>query len=84
MNLKKKPMQTLNHDITEEVFKLWEELCSRLGAPKYKILEACIEVFSALPKEAQYVLKSQDEDDRAAILSRLRAMNLKYEKGKRA
>ncbi len=61
-------MQTVNHDIDDEVFKLFENLCSSLGPPKYKILEACIEVFSALPKPAQRILKSQDESDRKAIL----------------
>ena len=61
-------MQTVNHDIDDDVFKLFENLFSSLGPPKYKILEACIEVFSALPKPAQRILKSQDESDRKAIL----------------
>lgn len=61
-------MQTVNHDISDDVFKLWEQLFAGLGPPKYKILEAAIEVFSALPKPAQRILKSQDESDRKAIL----------------
>ena len=75
---------TFNNNIEKDVSDLFERLYDNLGPPKYKILEAAIEVFAALPKEAQYVLKSQDEDDRKAILDRLRAMNLKSAKDKRA
>ena len=69
-------MQTVNHDISDDVFKLFDNLCNVLGPPKYKILEACIEVFSALPKPAQHILKSQDESDRKAILDLIQKLNL--------
>jgi hypothetical protein len=77
-------MQTVNHNINDDVFELWDEMCKLLGPPKYKVLEAAIEVFAALPKEAQYVLKSQGDDDRKAILDHLRELNLINAKGKRA
>lgn len=70
--------------VSPDVAKLFESLYDRLGGPKFRIIEAAIEVFAALPKEAQYILKSQDDEDRKVVLSRLRAMNLKSGKGKSA
>jgi len=76
--------EQFNMKLNSNVVELYESLYENLGPPKYKIIEAAIEVFAALPKEAQYVLKSQDESDRKAILDLIRAMNVKGQKGKRA
>jgi hypothetical protein len=70
--------------LNEDIAEIYDQLSVSLGPPKYKIIEAAIEVFAALPKEAQYVLKSQDENDRKLILDLIRAMNVKGQKGKRA
>ena len=77
-------MLRINHDVSDDIYELFDKLCNDLGPPRYKVLEAAIEVFAALPKEAQYVLKSQDENDRKLILDLIRAMNVKGQKGKRA
>lgn len=77
-------MKRINHDVNDEIYDLFDSLYNRLGDPKYKILEAAIEVFAALPREAQYVLKAQDESDRKVILDLIRAMNVSGQKGKRA
>jgi len=82
--MEKNLMLPINHNVSDDVSDLFEELCANLGPPKYKVLEACVLTFSALPKEAQYILKAQNEEDRKEVLSRLRAMSLKSEKGKRA
>ena len=68
--------------LSKDVAELFESLSNTLGPPKYKILEAAIEVFAALPKEAQYVLKSQNDSDRKVVLEHLRKLNLKSGKGK--
>lgn len=65
-----------NNKIEDDVKKLFDNLYDSLGPPKYKILEACIEVFSALPKPAQRILKSQDESDRKAVLDLIRKLKL--------
>ena len=70
--------------VNKDIKELFDSLFESLGSPKYKIVEAAIEVFAALPKEAQYVLKSQDENDRKAILDHIRELNLKAQKGRRA
>jgi len=63
-----------NNNIEKEVAELFESLSESLGPPKYKILEAAIEVFAALPKPAQRILKSQDESDRKAVLDLIRKL----------
>jgi len=77
-------MVALGFKVNEDVAELFEKLCETLGPPKYKILEAAIEVFAALPKDAQYVLKSQDDADRKVVLEHLKKLNLKASKGKSA
>ena len=62
--------------ISSDIKDLFDSLYERLGDPKYKILEAAIEVFAALPKSAQYILKGQDESDRKAILDLIRKLKL--------
>ena len=76
--------EAFNYRVDNSIAELFEQLCERLGPPKYKVLEAAIEVFAALPKEAQYILKSQNDADRKIILARLRELNLKSQKNKRA
>jgi hypothetical protein len=73
-----------SYKISKDIAELFDSLYARLGDPKYKIVEAAIEVFAALPKEAQYVLKSQDDNDRKIVLEHLRKLNLKSTKGKTA
>ena len=53
----------LSHDIDEEVFRTFENVCEELGPPKYRILEASIEVFANLPKEVQAILLHWSDDD---------------------
>lgn len=63
-----------NNKIEDDVKKLFDKLYDNLGPPKFKIIEAAIEVFAALPKPAQRILKSQDESDRKAILDLIRKL----------
>lgn len=60
--------------LSVDVKKLFDSLYDNLGPPKFKIIEASIEVFAALPKPAQRILKSQDESDRKAILDLIRKL----------
>ena len=73
-----------NNKVEDVVKELFETLHSNLGGHKFRIIEAAIEVFAALPKEHQRALVSQDDDDRRAILAKLNELNLKSAKGKRA
>ena len=77
-------MQKFSFEISDDVYDLFDDLCKCLGPPKYKVIEAAIEVFAALPKEAQYILKSQDDADRKVVLEHLNRLNLKASKGKSA
>ena len=77
-------MQKFSYEISDGVYDLFDELYNKLRGHKYRIIEAAIEVFAALPKEHQRALVSQDDADRKAILARLRELNLKSQKGKRA
>lgn len=63
-----------NNKIEDDVKKLFDSLYDSLGPPKFKIIEAAIEVFAALPKPAQRILKSQDKSDRKAILDLIRKL----------
>lgn len=60
--------------IHTDIAEVFDSLFQTLGPPKYKIIEAAIEVFAALPKEAQRILKSQDESDRKAVLDLIRKL----------
>ena len=73
-----------NHTIDEKVVKVFEELYEILGPPKNRILEACIEAFSALPREVQYRLKGQSEQDRKFCLDLIRALRANPQSKKRA
>ena len=63
-----------NHNVSPEVVELFDELAQKLGPPRYRILEAAIEVFNTLPRDVQYVLKSYDQPDRKLCLDLLRAI----------
>jgi len=74
----------LNHNVHEHIFETFQNLCEELGPPKYKILEACVEAFSALPLEMQYRLKAQNEEDREICFGLLRAMRTNRQSKKHA
>ena len=63
-----------NKDISEDVFALFESICEELGPPKYRILEAAIEVFALLPIEMKYVLKSYKKEDRQRCFDLIRGI----------
>jgi hypothetical protein len=63
-------------DIGEDVFALFESICEELGPPKYRILEAAIEVFALLPREIKYALKSNNDEDRQLCFDLIRGLEL--------
>jgi hypothetical protein len=63
-------------DINENVFALFETICEELGPPKYRILEAAIEVFALLPREIKYALKANNEEDRKLCFDLIRGLEL--------
>ena len=79
-NMEKVPF---SHNIEKNIAELFESLYDELGPPKFKILEACIEAFSALPLEMQYRLKAQNEEDREICFGLLRAMKTNRQSKKR-
>ena len=62
-------------DISEEVVAIFDDLYEMLGPPKYRILEAAIEVFAVLPREVQYALKSNNKEDRQLYFDLIRGLN---------
>ncbi len=75
---------TISHDVDGRVKDLFENMCEDLGPPKYKVLEACVEVLSVLPREIQYRLKGQNEEDRTFCLDLIRALRANPQQKKRA
>lgn len=67
---------SLNHNVSRETLELFEGLTQKLGSPKYRILEAAIDAFNALPRETQRVLKSYDQPDRQLYLELLHALQV--------
>ena len=53
-----------NHDIHEDTVGVFDRTCEKLGPPKYRVVEAAIEAFAALPNHVQYALKSNNQTDR--------------------
>lgn len=67
---------SFSYDIDSESAELFDKLAQKLGPPKYRIIEAAIEVFNTLPREVQYVLKSYEQPDRQLCLDLLRAIQV--------
>ncbi len=57
-----------SNKIDENFNEIFEKLFNQLGPPRYRILEAAIEAFEALPRDAQYRLRSLDPDERKPVL----------------
>ena len=77
-------MQKFSYEISDGVYDLFDELYNKLSGHKYRIIEAAIEVFAALPKEHQRALVSQDDADRKVILDHLKKLNPKSARDKTA
>lgn len=58
----------VGNKIEETYLKLIDELHDRLGGKKYRIYEASIDIFNALPPILQMALISNDEELRKQIL----------------
>ncbi|MHC4326393.1 MAG: hypothetical protein ACYSUX_19150 [Planctomycetota bacterium] len=67
---------SFSHKIEEEFAELFEKMYRQMGPPKYRILEAAIEVFSILPKDIQYRLKGLDPAERQPILDFLSTISV--------
>ena len=55
---------SFSHKIDDSFAECFEKMCDQLGPPKYRIIEAAIEVFDALPRDIQYRLKGLDPKER--------------------
>jgi hypothetical protein len=68
-----------SHKIEDKFAECFEKMCGELGPPKYRILEASIEVFDALPREIQYRLRGMDQVERKPCLDMLAGLSLTAE-----
>ena len=60
-----------SHKIDESFVECFEKLYDKLGPPKYRIIEAALEVFDALPNGVQYLLITYNHEEREPIFSLL-------------
>lgn len=65
-----------SHDIERSYWEIFEELCAQIGGDKYRILEAAIDAFAALPTDFQDVLTTYRQGDRQLYLELLRGLRL--------
>jgi len=65
-----------SNKIDEQIARQFEQLCSELGPPRYRILEAAIEVFQSLPREFQLRLKAPTPEDRQPCLDAIAKLSL--------
>ena len=72
---------SISHDVSDAYIQLFDDLYEKLGPPKYRILEAAIEVFATLPTSIQYALKSNNQKDRKLCLDLIRAIEEYPKKG---
>lgn len=71
-------MQRINHNVSEAVYDLFDEMCNDYKTvPKYRVVEAAIYCFAALPKKARMLLIVQDEQAQQVILDHIRKLQLK-------
>ena len=70
---------SFSHKIDDSFADLFEKLCNQLGPPKYRILEAAIEVFASLPRNIQYRLRGLDHAERKPILEKLSRIDVEDE-----
>lgn len=54
--------------LEDKFAEMYNELHSKLGGNKYRIIEASLEIFSELPSVLQRCLVSYDEEERKLIL----------------
>ena len=54
--------------LEDKFAEIYNELHSKLGGNKYRIIEASLEIFSELPSVLQRCLVSYDEEERKLIL----------------
>ena len=68
--------KAFSHDMPEDVIQFFDELCEGLGAKKYRVLEAAILSFAALPYQHQVMLISANQDQRELYLDLIRALEV--------
>jgi len=71
---KKTMKKAWNHEIDEKLVEEFNELASLLTAPKYKIIEAMIRAFQALPEDLQVKLMSARPETREPALRLLASL----------
>ena len=73
---KKMAKETFSHDIESNILKMFEEMCDALGTKKFRVLEAAIETFAALPWQYRLVLSSADQSQRQLYLDLIRRLGV--------
>ena len=66
--------KAFSHDMPEDVIQFFDELCDGLGAKKYRVLEAAILAFGALPYQHQLILVSANKELRELYLDLIRGL----------
>lgn len=71
-----------SNKIEDTFVECFDKMYEKLGGPKFRIIEAAIEVFDTLPDEIQTKLKSYNAELREPILKELSQLgrNIKHEK----
>ena len=69
----------LSHDVSQETLDTFDKICDEIGPPKYRVLEAAIEVFASLPRELQYALRGNNAADRKLCLDLIAGLLLPRE-----
>ena len=67
---------SFNHDISEDVARVFEDLLASLGPPRYQIVEAAIEAFAVLPLDIQLRLKAAGSEERQRCFDLLRTLSI--------
>ena len=66
--------KAFSHDMPEDVIQFFDELCEGLGAKKYRVLEAAILSFAALPYQHRVMLISANKEQRELYLDLIREL----------
>jgi len=76
------PKVGIGNKIEESYVALVDDIHSKLGGNKFRIYEAAVDLFNAIPPVLQRALISYDEEDRKQILDIISRLKSPPESGK--
>ena len=73
--------KAFSHDMPEDIIQFFDDLCEGLGAKKYRVLEAAILSFAALPYQHRVMLVSANKEQRELYLDLIRGLEAPQARG---